>query len=134
MVEVCHWLGVQNVFAFGRRIEQAQDREKSGLAAAGWAGDRDEFTGADIEVDVHERVGFEFIGEENFLNALEVNQCWVRSAHNCRSLSQANFLVRIPLSHICEDDLVAHLQAFDNFDIRDGTSPELHARANGGFA
>ncbi len=74
-------LAVEDVLAVGRRVEQAENRQERGLAAAGRAGDGDVLAGLDFEVDPGERVGFDLVGEEDLRDAVEVNQRLRGSVH-----------------------------------------------------
>ena len=71
--EVRNFTALERVAAADRRIEQPKDREQRGLATTGRAGDGDVFAGANIEVNAGERMRFNFIGEEDFGDAVEVN-------------------------------------------------------------
>ena len=74
VIQVRHRLAVERVAAFGRRIEQAEDREQRGFAAAGWAGDGDVFALANIEMNARQRVSLDFVGVENLLDAFEFDE------------------------------------------------------------
>ena len=82
--ELGHRLVVEPVLATGRRVEQAQEREQRGLAAAGRAGDGDVLAAAHLEVHLGEGVGLDFIGVEDLLDAFEADQ---RRAGGCHVLS-----------------------------------------------
>jgi hypothetical protein len=73
-VEVLHGLAGDGVGAAGGRVEQAQDREQRGLAAAGGAGDRHVFALGDVEVDAGEGVGLDLVRVEDLGQALEPDQ------------------------------------------------------------
>ena len=59
------------------RIESRVD-----FSTAGRAGDGDVFAGANVEVNARERMRFNFIREEDFGDAVEVNQGVVSVVHN----------------------------------------------------
>src|SRR5690606_15146985 len=61
----------------GRRVEQAEDREQGRLAAAGRSGNRHVFAARDVEVHAGQRVGFDLVGQEHLLDAVEADQRFV---------------------------------------------------------
>src|SRR5262249_8540064 len=65
---------VQHVPAVGRRVEQPQNREQRRLAAPGGAGDGDVLAGADLQVDVVERVCLDLVGVEDLLDTVELDE------------------------------------------------------------
>jgi hypothetical protein len=67
-------LAVEGVVPFRGRVEQAKDREEAGFATAGGTGDGEVFSLFDFEIDIVQGVGFEFVGEEDFADALEIDQ------------------------------------------------------------
>ncbi len=69
-----HLLTVEQIAAFGGRIEQAEDREQRRFAAARGAGDGDVFARLDFQINAGQRVGFDLVGEEDFFDAVEVNE------------------------------------------------------------
>src|SRR5690606_35967056 len=52
--EALHGATVEEVGALGGRVEQAENGEEGGLAAAGWAGDGDVFALVDLHVNARE--------------------------------------------------------------------------------
>src|SRR5687767_3512343 len=66
---------LQQIRAFARRVEQPEDRQQRRLATSGWSGDRDVLTLVDFNVDVVERVGFDFVREEHLFHAFESDEC-----------------------------------------------------------
>ena len=70
--EVRNLGALERVAAARWRVEQAEDGEQGGFAAAGRTGDRDVFALADFEMDSGKRVRFDFIGEEDFRDVLRV--------------------------------------------------------------
>src|SRR6185436_14586672 len=82
-LQALHGLAGQRVRALSRRIEQPEDREKGRLAAAGRAGDGDEFSLPDLEVNPRQGVGLDLIGVEHLGQALEVDQLAVLRIHQC---------------------------------------------------
>ena len=75
-------LAVEHVVAVGRRVEQAENRQQRGLAAARRPGDGDVLAALDLEVDPGERVGLDLVGEEDLRDAVEVNQRLRGSVHH----------------------------------------------------
>ena len=67
-------LAVEPVAALGRRVEQAQDRQQRGFAAARRPGDGDVLALADLEVDAGEGVGLDFVGVEDLGDAFELDE------------------------------------------------------------
>lgn len=74
MVEAGDRLAIERVVAVARRIEQAEDRQQGGLAAARRAGYGHEFAAAYDQVDFSEGMGFHFIGEKHFCDLFEFDQ------------------------------------------------------------
>jgi hypothetical protein len=72
--EPLHRPAVEHVLALRRRVEQAEDREQGGFAAAGGTGDRDVFTLGDLKVDSGEGVGFDLVGQENLGHTIEFDE------------------------------------------------------------
>src|SRR5258705_2031622 len=72
--KIRHRMGFEQVAPLARRVEEAEDREERRLAAPGGTVDRDVFAFANHEMDVGERVRLDFIGEEDLLDALELNE------------------------------------------------------------
>ena len=60
-----YFLAEELVLARGGVVEEAEDVEKGGLAAAGGAHDGNELTLLDVERDVVEGYGFDFFGAEH---------------------------------------------------------------------
>ena len=69
-----HRLAREHVAALARRIEQAEDGQQRGLAAARRAAHRHVFPGADLEVDAREGVGLDLLGVKDPGDALEPDQ------------------------------------------------------------
>src|SRR6185503_751503 len=65
---------VQKILSFGRRIEQAEDRQQRRLAAARRTGDGDVFAFVDLEVDPREGMRLDFVGEEDLRHTIELDQ------------------------------------------------------------
>ena len=74
VVQARHRLSVERVRAFGRRIEQTEDRKQRGLAAAGGTGDGNVFALFDVEVDARQRVRLDLVGVENFFDAFQFDE------------------------------------------------------------
>ena len=72
--EVRHFAALERVAAVRRRIEQAEDREQRRFSATGRTGDGDVFARANIEMNAGERVRFHFVGQEDFRDAVELNE------------------------------------------------------------
>ena len=72
--EVRDLAALQRVAPVRRRVEQTEDREQGRFSAAGRAGDGDVFAGANVEVNARERVRFDFVGQEDLGDAVEVNE------------------------------------------------------------
>ncbi len=75
--EVRHRLAAQPVFAFGGRIEQAEDRHQGRFAAAGRPGDGDVLALGDGQVNPGQRMGLHLLGDEDLVQVLDANQCSV---------------------------------------------------------
>ena len=67
-------LAVQRVAAVRGRVEQAENREQRGLAAAGRAGDRDVLALPNLEMDARERVGLDFVGVEHLGDGFQFDE------------------------------------------------------------
>ncbi len=67
-------LTVEGVVPFRRRIEKAENGKEGRFAAAGGTGNGKIFAFLDFEIDGVQGVGFEFIGEEDFADALKIDQ------------------------------------------------------------
>ena len=80
--EVRDFTALERVAAVRRSVEQPKDREQGGLSTTGRAGDGDVFAGANVEVNARERMRFNFIREEDFGDAVEVNQGVVSVVHD----------------------------------------------------
>src|SRR5260221_428320 len=91
VVEVRDRLAVEDVGAFAGRIEQTENGEQSGLAATGRAGDGDEFAAFYFQADGGQRVSFDFIGEEHFRDAIEMNERFVLWVHTLFAKSRIVF-------------------------------------------
>src|SRR5207249_1136060 len=65
---------LEQVGAFGGRVEQPQQRQQCRLAAPRRPGDRDVLALLDLEMDIRERVGLHLVGVEDLLDALKLNQ------------------------------------------------------------
>ena len=63
--KVGNGLAVQPVLAARGRVEQPENRQQRGLAASRWAADRHVFALGDLEIDVGERVRFDFVCQED---------------------------------------------------------------------
>ncbi len=72
--EVRDLAALERIAAVRRRVEQPENREQRRFAAAGGAGDGDIFAAANVEVNARERVRFDFVGEKDFGDAVEVNE------------------------------------------------------------
>ena len=65
---------VEVVPALGGRVEQAEDREQRGLAAAGRAGNGHILALADLQMNAREGVGFDLVGVEDLGDAFEFDE------------------------------------------------------------
>ena len=74
VIELRHRLTVEREAAFGRGIEQAENREQRGLAATRRSGDRNVFALLDVEMNAGERVRLDFVGEEDLGDAFEFDE------------------------------------------------------------
>ena len=70
---------VQDILAVARRVEEAEDGEESGLAAARGAGNRNIFTLRNLHVNASERVRLHLVGEEHLLHVVQLNQCFAHA-------------------------------------------------------
>jgi hypothetical protein len=146
--EVRDLVAVQHVRAFGRRVQQSEDRQQRRLAAARWAGNGDVFALRDFEVDTGQGVGFYFIRVEHLLDAIEANQGLRGSVHRrllnqavrlsgpqaiSFQLSQPNAFELIPGRHVGEHDLIALRQAAKDLNRVHRAAAQLDLRA-GRFA
>jgi hypothetical protein len=75
-------LAVEGVVPFRGRIEEAKDGEECGFAAAGRTGDSEVLTLLDDEINGIQSVGFEFVGEEDFADALKIDERVIRGGHH----------------------------------------------------
>ena len=66
-------VAIEDVFAVGRRVQQAEDRKKGRFAASGRTGNRNILTLFDVEVDTGERVRLDLVRFEHFLHVGEVD-------------------------------------------------------------
>jgi hypothetical protein len=71
---------VEHVLPLGRRIEQSQDGQQGGLAAARRPVDGDIFAFLNVHVDSREGMGLHLVGVEDFLDAVEFEK---RFIHLC---------------------------------------------------
>src|SRR5207247_8462310 len=65
---------VEQVRSFGRRVEQAEDRQERRLAAARRSRDRHVFALADLKVNAREGVRLHFVGEEHLGDTFELDE------------------------------------------------------------
>src|SRR6188768_794668 len=119
--EVRHLVAVQHVGALAGRVEQAENREERGLAAARWAGNGDVLALLDFEMNAGQGMRFYFVRVEHLLDAIKANQGLRGSVHRrllmwCAKLSQPNAIELIPRRHVREHDLLALFQAAENFN------------------
>src|SRR5438067_8004696 len=82
--QVLHRLGIEQVLTAGGRVEQAEDGQQGCLPRPGGADDREPLVLAHRKVDVGEGVRLHFVGEEDLLDVLHLDQ---RFAH--RSLTRS---------------------------------------------
>ena len=73
MIEMLDRFIAQQVTAAGGRIEQSQDREQRGFAAAGGTGDGHVIAVADFKPNARQRVRFDFVGEEHLFDVVQLN-------------------------------------------------------------
>jgi len=64
-------MAVEHVAAGAGAVEQAEDRQQRGLAAAGGSGDGHVLATAHLQMHVAERMGFHFVGLEYLADAAE---------------------------------------------------------------
>ncbi len=64
----------QDIAAFARRIEEAEDRKQGRLSAAGRTADRHVLARPDLEVDVRERVSLDLGGMEDLAESAQLNE------------------------------------------------------------
>src|SRR4051812_39899755 len=67
-------LVLEEIGPLARRVEQTEDREQRGLAAARRPVDGDVLALADFEMHVRQRVGFDLVGEEDLADSLQLDQ------------------------------------------------------------
>ena len=65
---------VQQVLAFGRRIEQTENRQQRRLPAARRPGDRDVLALADFHVNAREGVRLDLVGVEHLGHTIELQE------------------------------------------------------------
>src|SRR5260370_11179951 len=65
---------VQDVLSLRRRVEEAENRQQRRFAAARRPGDRDVLAFADLHVDPGERMGLDFVGEEDLRHSVKLDQ------------------------------------------------------------
>src|SRR6266540_4997196 len=92
-------LSVQQVVAGGGRVEQPQDREQCGLAAARRPRDRDELPVLDLKMHAGESVRLDFIGEEHLRHAIQPDERAAVCAHGRSSSCGHLSLTRSNASH-----------------------------------
>src|SRR2546422_4021960 len=92
-----------------RRVEQAEQRQQRRLAAPRGPRDRDVVALLDLEMHVRERVGLHFVGVEDFLHALELNQRRTVAGHR---LSYLLILTLSTLSHCDMSDRITESRTF----------------------
>ena len=128
----CTGRAVEAVAAAGRRVEQPQDREQRGLAAARGPGDRDVLALLDLEVDAGEGVGLDLVGVEDLAQALEPDQRRRRScAHRfCLASVQADPVVasQAEVSERITSSPV--LEPLEDLDRADRRPAQLHPHAH----
>src|SRR2546429_1067363 len=101
---------LEQVGAFGGRVEQPQQRQQRRLAAPRRPGDRDVLALLDLEMNIRERVGLHFVGVEDLLYALELNECGaVASRHR---VSYRLILTLSTLSHCDMSDRITESRTF----------------------
>ena len=71
--EIRYRLLVDPVIAVARRIEQPENREQRGLAAARWPGDGHKLAAANFEMHACQSMRLDFIGIKNFCYAIEID-------------------------------------------------------------
>src|SRR5262245_11389950 len=81
---------VQRIVAFGRCVEQTEDGQQGRLAAAGGPRYGNVLAGADLDVDVIERVRLDFVRVKDLLDALEPDQRVVPVGHRVRASPYRN--------------------------------------------
>src|SRR5262249_30509303 len=74
-------LAVQPVLPLGRGVEQTEQRQQRGLAAARRARDRDVLAVLDLEVHPGERVRLHLVGEEDLRHAVQLDDRMSVGAH-----------------------------------------------------
>ena len=79
--EIGDLAALERIAAVRRRVEQPEDGEQSRFSATRRPGDGDIFAGANVEVNARKRVRFDFISEEDFGDAIEVDQGVVSVVH-----------------------------------------------------
>ena len=65
--------GRQDVLPFGRRIQQAENRQQRRLAAARRTGDGDVLAFLDVQMDAGECMRFDFVGVENLGHVFKID-------------------------------------------------------------
>src|SRR5262249_24544601 len=131
-IEPTRRLAIQNIVAVARRIQQTEDGKQGGFSAARRSGDRYILTPLDIELNVLERMGFDFVGDENLAYGIEMDQTFPVHAHfKSAPLVQTNAILTILGAHIRENDLIARLQTAQNLDGIDRNTAQLDLDAIG---
>src|SRR5262245_26724104 len=77
--EVRHLPGIQRVGALRWRVEQPEDREQRRLAAARRSRDGDVLAALNCHVDARQRVRFDFVGQKDFRDPLQLDQ-WLHAS------------------------------------------------------
>src|SRR5262245_18976122 len=133
-------LVVQRVVAFAWRVQQAKNRQQGRFAAARRSGDRDILALVDLEMNIRQCVGLDFVGIKDLLYPFEPNESLVITSHHlllgfAKIISfggsvQLDAVDAVEVGHIGQYNLVAHLQAVQNLDRIDGctTQPDRNAR------
>src|SRR5262249_9844326 len=80
-IELGDRLSIENIRALGWRIQEAEDGQECRFAAAGWAGDAHEFPTPHSQANFLQRVCFDFIGQEDLFDSIQLNECIVVCGH-----------------------------------------------------
>ena len=139
-LQPAHRPAVQRVGAVAGSIQQAQNGQQGGLAAARRAGDREVLALLQIELDAGQGVRLDLVGHEHFGHAVQANQRFssVRTHFISITFETAGFssiffssyaLVLIPCGHIGQDHPVADVQPAAHLDgvHRRAAERDLHA-------
>src|SRR5581483_1987531 len=119
-------------------VQQTENGQERGLAAAGRPGDGYVLASLDVQVDSGQGVRLDFVRDEHLLHALKMDQNFghgLSSYESCTlDLIQTNFRVLILGRHIGQNHLIPYLKTIQDLDRIDRAPAQLHSDAGGSSA